>query len=261
MHIKKAVKKLANKFGYDIRRLSQGSSRIRTTIAESYSLIRGFGFRPKTIVDVGVATGTMELYTAFPDSVFLLIEPLKEFESDLKSILEKYKGSYVLAAAGSSSGYATFNVHKNSIYGSSLYKETMGTEADGYEKTVLIVRIDDILKDKKLNGPYLIKIDVQGAELEALEGAQKSLLEAEVVVVEVSLFQFMKGAPQFFDIVFYMKKQGFVAYDIIHGFNRPLDNALGQIDIVFVKENGRFRQDHSYSTVKQMNMICGSSIK
>ncbi len=263
MNIKNVLRKLANRFGYDIRRLTHetDAGRRRTTIAESYSLIHGLGFRPKTIVDVGVATGTMELYTAFPDSFFLLIESLKEFESNLKSILKKYKGSYVLAAAGSSSGQVTFNVHKDHLDGSSLYKETMGTVADGYEITVPTIRIDDILKDKELNGPYLIKIDVQGAELEALSGAQKALLEAEVVVLEVSMFEFMKGAPQVFDVVFYMKNHGFVAYDIIHGWNRPLDNALGQIDIVFVKENGRFRQDHSYSTVEQWNMVLGSSIK
>lgn len=104
----------------------------------------------------------------------------------------------------------------------------------------------------------MIKVDVQGAELDVLEGAQQALSEAEVIVLEVSLFEFMKGAPQFFDVVSYMKKHGFVAYDIIHGWNRPLDNALGQVDIFFVKENGMFRKDHSYSTTEQMRVLFGS---
>jgi FkbM family methyltransferase len=255
MNIKSAVRRIVNRFGYDIRVLVRESCRIRTTIGESYSLIHRLGLQPRTVVDVGVATGTEELYRSFPDSYILLIEPLKEFEPDLKAILKRYKGSYVLAAAGSSSAQVTFNVHKNHMGGSSLYKEQMGTEADGYEITIPMLRIDDILIDKQLKGPYLIKIDVQGAELNALEGAQMALLEAEVVVLEVSMFEFMKGAPQFFDVVSYMKNHGFVAYDIILGWNRPLDNALGQIDIVFVKDIGMFRQDHSYSTIEQMNTI------
>lgn len=258
MHIKSVIRKLINRFGYDIRRVAQGARKIRTSIGESYSLMRGLGFQPKTIVDVGVASGTEELYRSFPDSYFLLIEPLKEFEPDLMSILKRYKGSYALAAAGPSPGQITFNVHKNHLYGSSLYKESMGIEADGYEVTVPMIKIDDILKEKKLNGPYLIKIDVQGGELDALDGAQQALLEAEVVVLEVSLFEFMKGAPQLFDVVSYMKNRNFVAYDIILGWNRPLDNALGQIDIVFVKDKGMFRQDHSYSTVEQMKAQFGS---
>lgn len=259
MNIKKVANRLANSFGYEVRRVSFDEENIlRSNIAQSYSLIYRLGFTPKTVIDVGVAEGTMELYTSFPDSFFLLIEPLKEFEPDLRSILMKYRGSYIIAAAGSKTGEVTFNVHDNHLDGSSLYKEMMGSEADGHEVNVPIIMLDEILKDELLNGPYLIKVDVQGAEIDVLEGGQKALAEAEVVVLEVSMFQFMKGAPEFFDIVFYMKQHGFVAYDIILGWNRPLDNALGQIDIIFVKENGQFRQDHSYSTVEQMKDIFGS---
>lgn len=260
MNIKHVLRKLANRFGYDMRQITHktGAGMLRTTIAESYTLLYELGFRPEIVVDVGVAKGTKELYYAFPDSFFLLIEPLKEFEPDLKRILQQYQGSYVLAAAGSGSDRVTFNVHKDHLEGSSQYKEAMGAVADGYEITVPIIRIDDIIEEKKLTGSTLIKIDAQGAEVEVLNGAKKALLETEVVVLEVSMFEFLKGAPQFFDVVLYMKNHGFVAYDIIKGWNRPLDNALGQIDIVFVKENGRFRQNHSYSTIEQMNRSLGS---
>ena len=113
----------------------------------------------------------------------------------------------------------------------------------------------DILKEKSLYGPYLIKIDTQGSELDVLDGFGESLLETEVVVLEVSMYGFMKGAPQFYDVVQYMKQRNFVAYDIILGWNRPLDDALGQVDIVFVKENGIFRESHSYSTIEQLKEI------
>lgn len=253
MHFKHTVRKLLKSCGLDVRRISKSSDRHRTHISETYALIGQLGFKPKTVVDVGVASGTPELYESFPEAYFLLLEPLKEFESDINSVLKKYKGSYVQAAAGSKQGQVTFNVHEDHLEGSSLYSETMGSEADGRQITVEMVKIDDVLAEKKLVGPYLIKVDIQGAELDALDGAQNALAETEVVVLEVSLFEFMKGAPQFHDVVLYMKNQGFVAYDIIHGWNRPLDNALGQVDIVFVKEDGMFRQDHSYSTITQIN--------
>jgi hypothetical protein len=107
--------------------------------------------------------------------------------------------------------------------------------------------LDDILKEKGLDPPDLIKIDVQGAELDVLVGAPQALGAAEAVVLEVSMYKFMQGAPEFYDIVCFMKRHGFVAYDIIPGWNRPLDGALGQTDIVFVKEKGRFRQNHSFA--------------
>ena len=68
----------------------------------------------------------------------------------------------------------------------------------------------------------------------------------------------MKGAPQFYEVVTWMKGRDFVAYDIILGWNRPLDNALGQIDIIFVKDQGMFRRDHSFSTTEQMKILFGS---
>ena len=180
---------------------------------------------------------------------------MKQFESDLASILSKREGSYVLAAAGGELGEVSFNVHKNHLDGSSIHKETMGRDADGYEIKVPLVRIDDVLKENKVDGPYLLKVDVQGAELAALDGAQHTLLKTEIVVLEVSLFEFMVGAPQFDEVIVYMKERDFVVFDIIHGWNRPLDNALGQVDIVFVKEKGMFRSDHSYSTIEQMRAM------
>jgi hypothetical protein len=48
-----------------------------------------------------------------------------------------------------------------------------------------------------------------------------------------------------------MKEQGFVVYDIFGGHNRLLDNALGQIDLVFTKENGIFRKSHDFASKKQ----------
>ena len=125
MNLKNVINRLINKFGYDIKSLAHDSG-IRKTIAESYSLLRQLDFQPKTIIDVGVASGTPELYRTFADSYFLLIEPLKEFETDIIAILERYSGSYVLAVEGSKTGQVTFNVYSNHLSGSSIYKESKG---------------------------------------------------------------------------------------------------------------------------------------
>ena len=62
----------------------------RKNSKEAYQL-KDNGFNPYTIIDVGVAKGTPDLYDVFPDSFFYLIEPLKEFESDLIKILRTLK--------------------------------------------------------------------------------------------------------------------------------------------------------------------------
>ena len=96
MDFKMLVKNFANKVGYDIRKLNSAGS-IRTTAIESYVLMRDLGLNPETVIDIGIAKGTPELYKSFPKSYFLLVEPLDEFEPTMKSILKRYKGSYVLS--------------------------------------------------------------------------------------------------------------------------------------------------------------------
>jgi FkbM family methyltransferase len=199
---------------------------------------------------VGVATQTLELYEEFADSRLLLIEPLVEFEPFLQKICSSYKAQYVLAAAGEASGSATINVHPDK-FGSSLLKEVEGALVDGTPREVPVVTIDRVCAEKNLRGPYLIKVDVQGAELQVLAGAHLTLEQTEAVILEVTLFGTMIGGPQVFDIVGWMKDSGFVVYDI-YGFHyRPLDNALCQVDMVFVRAQGRFRHTHIYATPEQ----------
>ena len=60
---------------------------------------------------------------------------------------------------------------------------------------------------------------------------------------------------QFYGVVAYMKNLGFVAYDVFSESFRPIDGALGQIDIAFAKENGFLRRDHSFATIEQWEKI------
>ena len=75
--------------GFEIRRARRKPSapiqRPRRTMAESTRHIAGLGFKPGTLIDVGVATGTPALYETFKDSTLLLVEPVQEFEAFLKA--------------------------------------------------------------------------------------------------------------------------------------------------------------------------------
>ncbi|MFC1998983.1 FkbM family methyltransferase [Chloroflexota bacterium] len=248
--IEKKVKKIFNTCGFEIyRRGSRG-----VTMADVLSHVSRLGFRPQTVIDVGAASGTFDLYENFTDASHILIEPLEEYEGSLKEILQKYKGEYVLAAAGSKLGTIVINVHPD-LFGSSIFKETEGSHVDGVSREVAVVTIDDLCSERNLRGPYLIKVDAQSAELIVLDGARKTIEDTELIILEVSLFQFHVNGPQFYDVVSYMKDLGFVVYDVFGGHNRPLDGALAQIDMMFVKENGQFRKHHFYATREQRKQL------
>jgi hypothetical protein len=84
-----------------------------------------------------------------------------------------------------------------------------------------------------------------------LAGATETLRAAEYVVLEVSFFEFFRGGPLFHDVLAFMQARGFVAYDIFGFQYRPLDGALSQADVAFVRERGAFRQHHFYATREQ----------
>lgn len=223
----------------------------RNTISGFLKHIRRLGYNPRTIIDVGAANGTFDLYDIFPGSHHLLIEPLVEFQLRLEKLTKSMiNAELIIAAATKKSGAITINVHPD-LVGSSLYLEDENSDVNGVPRTVQGITLDEICQEKELKSPYLVKIDVQGAELDVLEGAQRTLKETDVIVMEISLFQFFANGPQFFDVVNYMNEQDFVVYDIFDNQYRLLDGAMSQVDLAFVKKNGRFRKHHYYATPEQ----------
>jgi FkbM family methyltransferase len=223
---------------------------LRNTMEEALRHIAKLDFSPDVIVDIGVANGTGPLLKIFNNTRFLWIEPLHEFENDLKKLSLRFKGDYIITAAGRYNGKIKINVHSD-LVGSSFLKESDGDIADGIEREVNIIKLDDLINKFELRKNILLKIDVQGAELDVLEGAQELIHNCEVIITEVSFFKFLKNGPEFYDIIYYLKTKGFVAYDIFDGHNRLLDDALAQKDIMFVKENGFFRKSDRWATDQQ----------
>jgi len=191
----------------------------------------------------GSADGTPELYTAFPRAHHLLVEPLREFEPVLKRLSREHDAEYVLAAAGAAPGTATLKV------GRDLAVTSLLEHPDASRRTVPMVTVDALCRDRL--GPYVIKVDVQGAELEVMKGASEVLRRTELVVLETSLFEFYPGAPDVHAVVDFMKARGFVVYDIAGGRCRPVDGALAQVDLVFAREDGALRSSHAYVSPAQ----------
>lgn len=256
--MKTLVQRLFRSVGFEISRYRAEHTTERKLLRHSLEgmlqQVKSTGFAPATVIDVGAAMGsfTGSCHKFFPDAQYLLIEPLSEYLPALTKVVQTIpRASYEMKAASASEHPVVLNVHDDFV-GSSLYREVEeGPGVNGVPREVPAVTLDRLVAQQQAQPPFMIKVDVQGAELDVLSGADMTLREAELVLLEVSLFQFFQGAPLFCDVVAHMKSHGFVPYDLVGLQYRPIDGALSQIDVVFVKEHGLFRRIHAYATAEQ----------
>jgi len=105
-----------------------------------------------------------------------------------------------------------------------------------------IVTIDSLLVDRPDLVPDLVKLDIQGFELEALQGGQSLFGKVEIFILETTLNPFW-DQPSTADCIIFMRDRGYELYDVTEYLRRPIDGALGQIDLAFVKKDGMFRRE------------------
>ena len=216
--------------------------------------MRNLGFNPSVVIDVGAQVGTDALYQAFPFARHIMIEPVEEHKENLMKLASCLKNAeVVIAAAYSRSGETYLSLSDNFNY-SNIIDDDSGGDYTSTRK-IPCITIDDLCVDRQLNGPYLIKIDVDDKELEVLKGMTETLKYSECVIVETIFFG--EGPNYFFTVVEFMKNHGFVIYDMVELVYRPLDLALWQVDTIFVKKNGQFRKFDTYGDEATMDKIHG----
>ena len=236
--------------GIEIHRTDRGMRRTLPAVLAHY---RSLGLDPATVIDVGVATGTPQLYDGLPRARLVLVEPVAEWRDAMEAIARARPAHIALAAAGAQAGEIEISVHRAPVC-SSMLGDRRG-DAGQPTRTVPMRRLDEIAAEAGVHGPYVIKVDVEGAELEVLKGAGALLDETEMVLLEVSLFELVPGTPQLAEVVGWMHEHGFAVADFYNGHNRLLDGSLAQVDIAFVQEHGGFRRDHAYATAAQADEL------
>ena len=240
------VNKVLRVIGFRLQRTSSPTR----TFADFFDHLKSLNFEFRTVIDVGVGRGTPQIYRAFPRARYFLVEPLEEFRGTLEKLCRDLDADYFLAAAGASNGAIVINLHDD-LSGSSVLAQAEGEVFDGTKRRVPLVRLDSILPESP-ESPCLLKIDVQGTELDVLEGLGDRIEAMDVIIVETSLMPFRVNVPEFADVIARLHELGLVIYDILEGHVRHLDNALAQVDLVFVKKTSPLRQDPRFFSSDQL---------
>lgn len=201
--------------------------------------LAGRGLCPKTILDIGAFEGSWSKMAmeVWPSAKIVMIEANPDKVAVLRGDPKLQDAKVIESLLGSSDGTeVTFLVMES---GSSVFEENSGVE----RRSVALKQrtLDAITRD--LDSADFIKIDVQGYELEVLRGGKETLTKAQAILIELSLIEINAGAPLLDEALSFMKAAGFVAYDILEIHRRPLDGAMNQIDVLFVREESLLRAD------------------
>jgi len=194
----------------------------------------------KTVIDIGASNGqwTALMLDYYPHCDYLLIEAQPVHEEDLRQFCAEHKNvDYLLAAAGEKEGEINFNT--NDPFGG---RASLTPYAEN-NITVPVTTVDRAIELKKLQGPYLLKLDTHGFEIPIFKGAEAVLAETEVIIVECYNFKIAPECLLFHEMCSYLEEKNFRCVDMVDVMHRTYDKALWQMDLVFVRKD---RQEFNY---------------
>jgi len=250
------IKRVIGALGIRVRPGNAGHPDLRSFLRH----LRALGFRPSAVFDVGVADGTLELYITFPEARHILVEAMGEFRPALDFLCRRFNATYVIAAAGRENGETQVAYTSDLHASSTLTPNGQSGSSPGSVRSVPLYTLDHLAEENHAVGPFLIKVDTQGSELAVLEGAGRILEDTAVVILETSLFRTHAKRPILDEVIAFMKERGFLPYDFFGTHGRPLDGALTQIDVAFVKADGPFRASQQYISPEQAEAYRNSFI-
>ena len=191
---------------------------------EKYSIIESLLNIIKTplvVCDIGCRWGFQEHWKRLESVVQLIGFDADDQEIQvLNSSTEKEQFVPKVLGANSGHGYLfiTQNPACSSLYppDENLVRSRPGTNDTSLvsKRAVEISTLDNWVVEKGISKIDFIKLDVQGAELDVLKGAEKILKSIRALEVEVQFNPLYQGVPLFGDVDQFLRKRGFSLWRI-----------------------------------------------
>ncbi len=185
----------------------------------------------RTVIDVGASNGSWsaKAMEEFPSAHYLLIEAQSVHESALRNFSCKHGNvEYIMAAAGQRVGELYFDD------GDPFGGVASETRAKPNYVQLPATTIDHVVEQRRLSGPFALKLDTHGFEVPIFEGALRTLRETQLIVVETYNFSLTPDSLRFHEMCAYLEQRGFRCVDLADPLHRPKDRALWQMDLFFV---------------------------
>lgn len=196
-----------------------------------------------TVIDVGANNGQFSLVArhAFPDARIYAFEPLKEPAATLQELFQHDRNVVLKKMAlGDEDKTSVINVSHRADSSSILPISDLqselfpGTHKDN-EEQIVIRRGQDEFADVDFAHPALLKLDVQGYELEVLVGFGDKLRDIDYVYAEVSFVELYVGQRLAHEVIEWLAARG-LHLSGIYNVSYADDGTAIQADALFVRK-------------------------
>lgn len=220
--LKRTLLQILKKLGHDLDPISLEGALAR---------IQQRGLSVQTVIDIGASDGrwTEICWRYFPEAFYFLVEAQAPHAPALVQLKRRMaRMDYVLAAAGDAEGEIYFE--SSDLFGG-LAAHTP------FEKNCIrvpMVTIDQQVQSRKLAPPFLLKLDTHGFEIPILNGAQETLKQTNLLIIETYNFKFRPDNLRFHEMCAYLEAHNFRCIDLSDPLHRLKDQALWQFDLFFI---------------------------
>ncbi len=209
------------------------------------------------IFDVGAHKGeTVKRYKdLFPDSSIYCFEP---FPANAKILQSKYSADPSIhafeKAVSDKVGSRTFHINENDATNSLLPRTKSGRRyfsKAAAEKTIQDVEtttIDEVVKLNSINNIDILKFDIQGGELMALQGANDSLQQQKISIIytEALFVPHYESNPLLRELWNHLEQYDYTLFDI-YDMYRATNGQLRFADAIFISKETRSKVLDSYN--------------
>lgn len=229
------------KIGFLIYELVRKLKKIKNrSELDNFYYLKNLGFEPNVVYDVGANRGewSRNLKEIFKKADFYMFDPQTEMEPFLKKFTKDYDGSkYFCLALGEEEKTETIGIWPG-YYGTTFLHKNLNLE----KRDVPVQSINNLIKNGSIPMPDILKMDVQGFEMNILKGSTDCFKYTEVIILETYLYSFLHKQPIFSEIVNYMHKNGYEIFDFAPFNRHKKTKMLRYFDTIFIKKDSQIRK-------------------
>jgi FkbM family methyltransferase len=191
-----------------------------------------------SLIDVGANKGQFSLVvrSRFPNAEIHAFEPQETEFQIFRSVVAGSVKHYTVALGAepaTAKFYVASRADSSSLFKPSKDHERVAGVTVSSSTTVPVVRLSDVIDVRTLTAPVLMKLDVQGGELDVLKGAADMLPFVDAIYTEASFVSLYERQPLAGEIIGFLAEHGFALRGV---FNHSVIPEVGplQADFLFV---------------------------